>query len=274
MTWDNTQQWIDNSKCLYGIAIGHCSSGMSNGKVSMKYREMVFKLLCNLDYKIVAEELESYMSCNKVHDERVFSVWADKLKEGLIYLSSLRHILFGNVNCEEKWSVIWNEHRITEKENVSDFLWYLVVSLDNRFQTLQSLAESITKSYGLTNDTGFITMLIRGNEPNSDEQKSAKSICASSINTTKSIYNIIQCEDKEAFVKRLHTLIEGKGGKAVAVVFYRALEEGYITKYPSQGIYESEFGVIGKSKWEAIRKHFDKGQSADMIADAANIRLK
>lgn len=271
MTWDNTQQWIANSKCLYGIALAYCSTG--EAKVSMKDRETTSKLLFSLIPEYVVEELESYLTCNKVQDERIINAWANKLKEELIYLSSLRHILLGNVNCEEKWSVIWNEHRITEKENVSDFLWYLVASLDSRFQKLQSLAESITKSYGLTNDTGFITMLIRGNEPNSDEQESAKSICASSINTTKSIYNIIQCEDKEAFVKRLHTLIDGKGGKSVAVVFYRALEEGYITKYPSQGIYESEFGVIGKSKWEAIRKHFDKGQSADMIADAANIRL-
>lgn len=271
MKWEYTQQWIANSKCLYGIALAYCSTGKN--EVSKKDRETTSYLLGTLTPDDVAEELETYLSCNKSQDERIFNVWADKLKKGLIYLSSLKHLLYREGNYEEKWSVIWNEHQIIEKENTLEFLWSLVVSLDNRFQRLQSLAESITKSYGLTNDTGFITVLIRGNMPNSDEQESAKPICASSNNTTKSIYNIIQCEDKEAFVKRLHTLIDGKGGKAVAVVFYRALEEGYITKYPSQGIYESEFGVIGKSKWEAIRKHFDKGQSADMIADAANIRL-
>lgn len=273
MTWDNTQQWIANSKCLYGIAIGHCSPEMSNGKVSMKYREMAFRLLCSLDCKIVAEELESYMSCEKAHDERVFSVWADKLKKGLIYLSSLKHLLYREGNYEEKWSVIWNEHRIIEKENTLEFLWYLVVSLDNRFQRLQSLAESITKSYGLTNDTGFITVLIRGNMPNSDEQESAKPICASISNTKKSFCNILQCEDKNAFMERLHSLIDGKSGKAVALVLYRAKKEGYIVKYPTHKEYESEFGLITDGKWESIRKHFDKGDSPDMEVDSSNIRF-
>ena len=266
MTWNNTQQWIANSKCLYGIALAYCSpSGVS--KVSMKDRETTSKLLFSLIPKYVVEELESYLTCNKVQDERIINAWANKLREGLKYLSSLRHILLGNVNCEEKWSVIWNEHRITEKENVSDFLWYLVASLDSRFQKLQSLAESITKSYGLTNDTGFITMLIRGNEPNSDEQKSAKSICASSINTTKSIYNIIQCEDKEAFVKRLHVLIDNKKGKDIAVVFIRAKIDGLITRYPTKRELDSEFDWNGT--WQSIDKVLQRDWD-NGILDAAN----
>lgn len=271
MTWDNTQQWIANSKCLYAIALAYCSTG--EAKVSMKDRETTSKLLFSLIPEYVVEELESYLTCNKVQDERIINAWANKLREGLKYLSSIRHILLGNVNCEEKWSVIWNEHRIIEKEDVSVFLWYLVVSLDNRFQELQSLAESLTKSYGLTNDTGFITMLIRGNEPNSDEQESAKSICASISNTKKSFCNILQCEDKNAFMERLHSLIDGKSGKAVALVLYRAKKEGYIVKYPTHKEYESEFGLITDGKWESIRKHFDKGDSPDMEVDSSNIRF-
>ena len=271
MKWEYTQQWIANSKCLYGIALAYCSTGKN--EVSKKDRETTSFLLGTLTPDDVAEELETYLSCNKSQDERIFNVWADKLKEGLIYLSSLRHILFGNVNCEEKWSVIWNEHRIIEKENTLEFLWYLVVSLDNRFQKLQLLAESITKSYGLTNDTGFITVLIRGNMPNSDEQESAKPICASISNTKKSFCNILQCEDKNAFMERLHSLIDGKSGKAVALVLYRAKKEGYIVKYPTHKEYESEFGLITDGKWESIRKHFDKGDSPDMEVDSSNIRF-
>ena len=41
MTWNNTQQWIANSKCLYGIALAYCSTG--EAKVSMKDRETTSK---------------------------------------------------------------------------------------------------------------------------------------------------------------------------------------------------------------------------------------
>jgi hypothetical protein len=233
----------------------------------MKDRETTSKLLFSLIPEYVVEELESYLTCNKVQDERIINVWANKLREGLIYLSSLKHILYREGIEEDKYSIFWNEHRIIEKEDVSVFLWYLVVSLDNRFQKLQSLAESLTKSYGLTNDTGFITMLIRGNEPNSDEQKSAKSICASSINTTKSIYNIIQCEDKEAFVKRLHVLIDNKKGKDIAVVFIRAKIDGLITRYPKRSELDSEFDWNGtwQSIYKVLQRDWDNG-----ILDAAN----
>jgi len=271
MKWEYTQQWIANSKCLYGIALAYCSTGKN--EVSKKDRETTSFLLGTLTPDDVAEELETYLSCNKSQDERIFNVWADKLKKGLIYLSSLKHLLYREGNYEEKWSVIWNEHRIIEKENTLEFLWYLVVSLDNRFQKLQLLAESITKSYGLTNDTGFITVLIRGNMPNSDEQGSAKPICASISNTKKSFCNILQCEDKNAFMERLHSLIDGKSGKAVALVLYRAKKEGYIVKYPTHKEYESEFGLITDGKWESIRKHFDKGDSPDMEVDSSNIRF-
>ena len=269
MTWDNTQQWIANSKCLYGIALAYCSTGKK--EVSTKDRETASNILFALIPDDVAEELETYLSCNKSQDERIFNVWADKLKKGLIYLSSLKHLLYRDGNYEEKWSVIWNEHRIIEKENTLEFLWYLVVSLDNRFQRLQSLAESITKSYGLTNDTGFITMLIRGNEPNSDEQKSAKSICASSINTTKSIYNIIQCEDKEGLVKRLHTLIDGKRGKDIAVVFIRAKIDGLITRYPTKGELSLEFSWNGS--WQSIDKVLQRDMDNGVLAAANAIRF-
>lgn len=271
MKWEYTQQWIANSKCLYGIALAYCSTGKN--EVSKKDRETTSFLLGTLTPDDVAEELETYLSCNKSQDERIFNVWADKLKKGLIYLSSLKHLLYREGNYEEEWSVIWNEHRIIEKENTLEFLWYLVVSLDNRFQRLQSLAESITKSYGLANDTGFITALIRGNMPNSDEQESAKPICASISNTKKAFCNILQCEDKNAFMERLHSLIDGKSGKAVALVLYRAKKEGYIVKYPTHKEYESEFGLITDGKWESIRKHFDKGDSPDMEVDSSNIRF-
>jgi hypothetical protein len=114
-------------------------------------------------------------------------------------------------------------------------------------------------------------MLIRGNEPNSDEQESAKSICASSINTTKSFYNIIQGEDKEAFVKRLHTLIDGKKGKDIAVVFIQARIVGLITRYPTKGELNSEFDW--KGSWQSIYKVLQRDWDNGNLNAASAIRF-
>jgi hypothetical protein len=105
MTWDNTQQWIANSKCLYGIALAYCSTG--EAKVSMKDRETTSKLLFSLIPEYVVEELESYLTCNKVQDERIINAWANKLREGLKYLSSLKHILYREGIEEDKYSKLW-----------------------------------------------------------------------------------------------------------------------------------------------------------------------
>lgn len=273
MKWDNTQQWIANSNCLYGVALAYCSTGKK--EVSKRDRETASNILFALIPDDVAEELETYLSCNKSQDERIFNVWADKLKKGLIYLSSLKHLLYREGNYEEEWSVIWNEHRIIEKENTLEFLWYLVISLDNRFQRLQSLAESITKSYGLANDTEFITALIRGNMPETriTEITSNKNIAPvpQSAKSTKSIYDIIQCEDKEGLVKRLHTLIDGKRGKDIAVVFIRAKIDGLITRYPTKGELSSEFDW--KGTWQSIDKVLQRDMNNGVLAATNAIRF-
>lgn len=66
--------------------------------------------------------------------------------------------------------------------------------------------------------------------------------------------DLIQYENKEALLERLHFLIDGKGGVDAAAIIVRATDiDKYLLRYPKQKEYESEFTLIGS--WEAIRKN-------------------
>ena len=256
MKWDNTQQWINTSKCLYAIALAYCST--SRQTVSMKDRETAYSLLCNMNPEGVVDELETYLSCNKERDRNIYDVWANKLKDELVYLCTLDNFLSDGEKIEEKYRAWWKEYRIVEKENVSDFLFTMAVSVEYRFKQLQSLIESLKRTYGLTNDTDFIVGLIRKmpEESDMDEKQSI-------IKRPKSISfsDIIQYYDKERFLKRLHVLIDGRSGADVGCVILRALQENYITRLPTQKEYESEFKRIGS--WTAIHNYMnDKNLNA------------
>lgn len=75
--------------------------------------------------------------------------------------------------------------------------------------------------------------------------------------TTKvSIRNIIQYEDKDKLLERLHKLIDGKGGADVGAVFLKAKLDGYITRTPTQKEFRSEFELIGS--WQGISNYFNE----------------
>lgn len=258
MKWVNTQQWIDTSNELYAIAIKYCSLSSRLHKVSIKDRETTYKLLCSMNPNGVVEELESYMSCNKTQDWNVFDVWANKLRKRLPHLCALDNILSGRGETEEQWIAFRLDHRILVKESVDDFLWMLADSMEYKFHVLHSLAGSITDAYGLGNDTDFIVGLIRKMPKESDIDENQ-----SIIKKAKSISfsDIIQYDDKERLLKRLHVLIDGRRGADVGCVILRALQENYITRLPTQKEYESEFKRIGS--WTAIHNYMnDKNLNA------------
>lgn len=80
--------------------------------------------------------------------------------------------------------------------------------------------------------------------------------------------DIIQYEDKDKLLKRLHELIDGKSGADVGAVLLKALQEKFITRRPYQGEFESEFQLIGS--WGAISNYMD-GESNKAILKAENI---
>jgi hypothetical protein len=65
--------------------------------------------------------------------------------------------------------------------------------------------------------------------------------------------DIIQYENKDKLLKRLHSLIDGKGGADVGAILYKAYIDNYIYKKPSQKEFESEFELIGS--WQGISNY-------------------
>ena len=77
---------------------------------------------------------------------------------------------------------------------------------------------------------------------------------------------IIQYEDKDRLLNRLHKLIDGKSGAGVGAVLLKAKKEGYLTKCPNGKEYVSEFTLVGS--WAAIKKYLNPNTStAESNAD-------
>lgn len=85
-----------------------------------------------------------------------------------------------------------------------------------------------------------------------------------------SFLDIIQHPDKSVFLQRLHSLIDGKGGRDVGLVFVRAkCLDHFITRYPKQKEYESEFELIGS--WSGISNYFYKEEDDNVLLMASDI---
>lgn len=96
------------------------------------------------------------------------------------------------------------------------------------------------------NDSTFTDLLkdlqhIKGNKPGKRAKKDFRSL--------------IQYEDKDKLLKRLHVLIDGKGGSDVGAVLLHCLLQKYISRIPTQPEFESEFELIGT--WRSIRYYVD-----------------
>lgn len=82
--------------------------------------------------------------------------------------------------------------------------------------------------------------------------------------------DIIQYQDKEKLLERLHCLIDGKGGKDVGVVLVRAKYiDNYLTRYPYKKEFESEFKFVGS--WSGISNYFYKESDNGVSASASSI---
>lgn len=85
-----------------------------------------------------------------------------------------------------------------------------------------------------------------------------------------SFLDIIQYEDKDKLLKKLHFLIDGKRGRDVGFVFVRAKHfDHLITRYPTEEEYKSEFELIGT--WSAISNYFYKEEDNYVLARASDI---
>lgn len=80
---------------------------------------------------------------------------------------------------------------------------------------------------------------------------------------TPSFHSIIQYEDADMLLRRLHQLIDGRRGADVGSVLLKCLLDGYIGRRPTQREFEEEFQLIGG--WRAIHKYMDDNNENALI---------
>lgn len=74
-------------------------------------------------------------------------------------------------------------------------------------------------------------------------------------------YQIVQHEEPQKLLKRLHQLIDGRKGADVGCVLLKCVQDGYLTRNPKQKEFESEFILIGG--WNAIHNYMsDNNENA------------
>ena len=274
MKWDNTQQWVDCSTELVMLALkysgilsdskGHKLQKLNAPKgVSDEDKQKAHDFLISMNPQTIADELESYLLCDTKHDNNVFGVWVTKLMKVQSLLCIFDSVLKSGRKAPESWVKIggW-ECYFKETKDIDEYVWLIAVLLDNKFRSLWNEANYLAETYCLDKKAGEILSLFL-NDSNVSESKEDKP----TAQRAKSIYNIIQCENKDRFVKRLHILIDGKQGKDIAVVLIRAKIDGLITRYPTKGELDSEFDWHGS--WQSIDKVLQRDWDNGVL-DAAN----
>lgn len=74
-------------------------------------------------------------------------------------------------------------------------------------------------------------------------------------------YQIVQHEEPQKLLKRLHQLIDGRKGADVGCVLLKCVQDGYLTRNPKQKEFESEF--ILRGGWNAIHNYMsDNNENA------------
>ncbi|MBR6601793.1 MAG: hypothetical protein IKK87_08130 [Bacteroidaceae bacterium] len=95
------------------------------------------------------------------------------------------------------------------------------------------------------------------------EKEEKKIVATTSINL---FHTIIQHEEPEKLIKRLHQLIDGRKGADVGCVLLKCFQDGHLTRKPKQKEFESEFTLIGG--WKAIHNYMNEND--ENALDRAN----
>lgn len=67
---------------------------------------------------------------------------------------------------------------------------------------------------------------------------------------------LIQHPEPERLLQRLHDLIDGRSGAAVGSVLFKCMQEGWLSRKPTQAEFCSEFRLRGS--WTAIHNYMDE----------------
>lgn len=258
MKWERTEQLIASATKLVALYAKYHRKEFLDGRPMAKYQEVcqedLDSMRSNVDkmnVESVVEELEDYMCFDNRQNAAALKVWNAKMKKArcLLYvIGEERSLLVDYLSFKMR-------RYANEPWTPDDYCKYVATIIQQKLTHLQFRIGDMLQVYGIKNT-------IDRKETNNEH----------SIKKRKSFSSVIQAEDKEAFLQRLHQIIDGKGGKDVAAALYQAKKDGYITRYPTQAEYEAEFALEGS--WQGIYKHLDKGDSNDMLIAGSAINFK
>ena len=191
-------------------------------------------LLEGIDTDAIVEELEEYLDSDLKRNQTVFNICDKTLSEGMCWLGLFREKDVSMFDCIPFTFKRYTNELWTPKE----FCRYVALTTRKKARSVQNKIECLKDVYGIASDTQSCGTL--------------------SMNDKKKVSNfsdIIQYEDKERLLKRLHELIDGRGGADVGSVILQAWQTNLITRKPTRKEFESEFKT--KGCWTAIYKYLD-----------------
>lgn len=158
----------------------------------------------------------------------------------------------GEIDCDYVWDTLQEYGVLSMDELVSDFS---PETKDTFMSLLKSLISPTNPDILNTKIENIVNSFENGRQQDTKQDNKPR----------PDFRGIIQYEDKEKLIMRLHSMIDGKGGKDVGLVLNRALTDHYLTRLPHQDEFTSEFELIGS--WQGIHKY----ANGDYVYDIADI---
>lgn len=181
--------------------------------------------------------------------EESLSKLIDYARESLLWKIEtkdiLEELLSDSQNVQMRLNVLSNEYKMQSTLDIIDQMLYEPINLpagNMAFDAMKDLKGAFEELWQEITDV---------------VETAKKYVTPKKTKKEKKVPNfrdIIQYPDKERLIKRLHELIDGKGGADVGSVLLRAkLIDHYLTRNPKRAEYESEFKLIGH--WNAIHNY-------------------
>lgn len=132
---------------------------------------------------------------------------------------------------------------------VRGWLYYLHDNEDNLSPMMVSIRECC-------HNLLRISEALKAIEKNNSETKKIIPSQKEEAKKYTSFRNLIQYEDKDRLLERLHFLIDPipQKGSLIAAIIQKAHIDGYILELPNEATFKSEFKL--ECTWEAVRKSF------------------
>lgn len=269
MKWDATQQLIDTSFELTMLAIKYCGKLSVNDKgkeKQMSYKRpksldendvrSAYSLCMNINIDCVVNEIEEKLTGDHNNNILIFKVWYGKIAKRCNLLPLLFSALDWDIKAPETWKTLggWEQY-VTSCKDIREFVWLVATCLQDKFEKLIYEVQSLADTYGIEIDDNY------SEETEDSDVSKVKTKPVPRKTKQGSFSDIIQYEDKDKLLNRLHELIDGRSGADVGCVILKAFQENYIIRMPTQKEFASEFSLNGS--WSAIHNYMnDNNQNA------------